>query len=212
MNRTPQPRLRIVVLAAGFSSRLGRPKALARVRGQSLLNRTLQLACHLDAGSITAVIPAGASRYRMEAAGVRSGCARPGGEIEWAINRRRSEGLSSSVRRGIVAARNESGVLLLPVDLAHLKRPELQRLIRCWRSAPRRVVARKLGDSAAIPLILPKWLFAKAMAITGDVGLRGLIAELPAELRSLVAVPSAAADVDTREALAEARRRYRPLG
>jgi hypothetical protein len=42
--------------------------------------------------------------------------------------------------------------------------------------------------------------------------LRRLIAELPIELRSLMSVPSAADDVDTREALAQARRRFKPDG
>lgn len=206
MNRSTQPKLRVVVLAAGFSSRLGRPKALARVRGQSLLNRTLQLACHLNARAVTAVIPAGAPRYRTE-----TGCAGTvRGKIEWAVNRCRAEGLSSSVRQGVLAARHESGVMLLPVDLVHLKRSEVERLIRRWRSNPRRVVARKLGDSGAIPLILPKWLFPRAMTLTGDIGLRQLIGELPVDQRIFVEVPSAAADVDTREALADARRRFRP--
>jgi molybdenum cofactor cytidylyltransferase len=208
MNRSSQTKLRVVVLAAGFSSRLGRPKALAQLRGASLLSRTLELACHLDAGAVVVVIPAGAARYRICERGVRSAPLK----VEWAINRRRSEGLSSSVRRGIVAARYASAVLVLPVDLAHLKRTEVQRLIRRWRSTPRRLVARKLADTGAIPLILPKWLFRRAMTVTGDIGLRRLIADLPAEQRVFVDLPSATPDVDTPEALAEARRHLRPGG
>ena len=42
-----RPKLKIVLLAAGFSQRLGRPKALVRMHGVSLLRRTLLLAAAL---------------------------------------------------------------------------------------------------------------------------------------------------------------------
>jgi molybdenum cofactor cytidylyltransferase len=201
MNGRSIPSLQIVVLAAGFSSRMGRPKPLARLRGQGLLARTLELARELEASSIIVVIPRNAARYRLAGRGMK---------LSWAVNSRRAEGLSSSVRRGIVAARGASAILFLPADLARLKRSEVARLIRRWRSFPRRLVARNLAGVGVIPLILPKWLFAKAREVTGDVGLRELIATLRSDQRVLVELPSAALDVDTPPALAEARRRLRP--
>jgi molybdenum cofactor cytidylyltransferase len=202
MNRRSLPTLQIVVLAAGFSSRFGRPKPLARLRGQSLLERTLDLARGLDASSISVVIPPHAARYRL--AGRRM-------KVSWAVNSRRAEGLSSSVRRGIAAARYASAILFLPADLPHLERREVARLIRRWRAFPRRLVARRLADSGAAPLILPRWLFARAREVTGDIGLRELIAHLHHDQRMFVELPSASLDVDTPQALDAARRRLRPL-
>jgi CTP:molybdopterin cytidylyltransferase MocA len=68
-------------------------------------------------------------------------------------------------------------------------------------------VARGLADSGGIPLILPKRLFLKAQRVSGDIGLRELIGALPREQCVFVKLPSAAADIDTPQALAEARRR-----
>src|ERR1035438_3383184 len=52
------PTLRIIVLAAGFSTRLGRPKALARVHGVTLLRKTLGLLAPFATSSkIIVVIP-----------------------------------------------------------------------------------------------------------------------------------------------------------
>jgi molybdenum cofactor cytidylyltransferase len=198
MNGPSLRTLQIVILAAGFSSRLGQPKALARVRGRSLLARTLDLTRGLAASSRVVVIPPNAARYKMLV---------PGAKVAWANNPRRAEGLSSSVRLGLIAARYASAVLFLPVDLVNLKRHEVERLILRWRSSPRRVVARRLADSGGIPLILPKRLFPRALRLSGDIGLRALIAALPHEQCVLVNLPSAAADVDTPQALAEARRR-----
>jgi molybdenum cofactor cytidylyltransferase len=203
MGITSLLRLQIIVLAAGFSSRLGRPKALARVHGVSLLRSTLELAATLRCAKIIAVVARHSSRYRAEARGI---------DVTFVTNSRRNQGLSSSVRRGIAAARYSPAVLLLPVDLGNLKSRELARLIGRWRAVPRGVVARGIGRTGRIgaaPLVLPRRLYPRALRITGDVGLRELIAQLPADSRVLVDMPSAASDIDTPQDLKTARRIFR---
>ena len=199
------PGLHVVVLAAGFSSRLGRPKALTRVRSSTLLRRTLALVASFSPARIAVVLPPRAVRCRLEARGLK---------VAFAANPMRAAGLSSSVRRGIALARYSPAVLILPVDLAVLNRRDVARLISRWRAARRRVVARRIGrqDGPAqggTPLILPRWLYARALAVTGDKGLRELVSGLPAQQRALVDLPSAAFDVDTPADLRFARRHPR---
>jgi molybdenum cofactor cytidylyltransferase len=203
MNSHSLRKLQVVVLAAGFSSRLGQPKALVRVRGEGLLARTLKLARGLVADSISVVGPPNASRYKIVTRKANA---------SWVPNPQRSQGLSSSVRRGIRTGRYFSAVLFLPVDLAYLERRDLERLIRRWRAAPRRLVARNLAGSGAIPLILPRWLYPEALGVVGDRGLRELIAQMPREQRVFIEMSSAAVDVDTPQSLADARHRFRPRG
>lgn len=193
-------KLQIVLLAAGFSSRLGQPKALARVHAISMLRRTLKVASSLGADRIIVVVPPNAARYRIEARGIK---------VQWAVNAQRAQGLSSSVRRGIAASRYASAVLLLPVDLIQLKSRDLFRLVRRWQSSPRRLIARELNSSGATPAILPRWLYSRASSLSGDVGLREIIGQLPADSRTLVDMPSAARDVDAPQDLKGARRRFR---
>jgi molybdenum cofactor cytidylyltransferase len=203
MNAYSRRRLQILILAAGFSSRLGRPKALARVRSVSLLRRTLILAARLAPAKIIIVLPRHAARYRIEARRFK---------VVFAVNPRRAEGLSSSVRRGIAQARYSPALLLLPVDLAAVRHADLSRLISHWRAARRRVVARLVGPRGGVPLILPRRLYSRALAVTGDIGLRELINGLPAGERVLVDIPSAALDVDTPQDLRAARRRRSGVG
>lgn len=193
-------KLQIVVLAAGFSSRLGEPKALARVHGVSLLRRTLKVASSFFADRIVVVVPRNAARYRIEARGVK---------VRWVENAQRTQGLSSSVRRGIAAACYASAIMLLPADLSRLKNRDLFKLVQRWQSAPRRLTARKIDRSGGAPVILPRWLYPRASSLAGDVGLRELIGQLSAESRVLVELPSAAWDVDTPQDLRRARRRFR---
>ena len=104
-------RLQVIKLAGGFSSRLGQPKALARVHGVSLLRRTLELAATLKCAKIIAVVGRNSARHRAQAGAV---------SVTFVANSRRNQGLSSSVRLGIAKARHSPAVLLMPVDLANL--------------------------------------------------------------------------------------------
>jgi molybdenum cofactor cytidylyltransferase len=201
MNGTPSSGLRVIVLAAGLSTRLGSPKALVRVHGISLLQRTVHLAATLKPSGITVVLPRNAARSRIEARGQG---------ISFAVNLRPASGLSGSVRGGLRAARYARALIFLPVDLNDLKQRELARLVARWRGAPRCVIARRIGRRGATPLLLPHWLFARALRIAGDVGLRDLIGQLPDDVRVLVDMPSAARDIDTPLELKMARRRFRP--
>jgi molybdenum cofactor cytidylyltransferase len=210
MNARSSFKLQIIILAAGLSSRLGAPKALARVHGLSLLRRALRCAAALNAVGIIAVVPRNAARYHVETRGMT---------VNFVGNARRRLGLSASVRCGILAARYAPAVLLMPVDLVDLKSRELARLIRHWQAAPRSVIARRVGASASsppgspgcgvAPVILPRRFYPLALQVAGDVGLRELIAQLPADSRVLVEIPSAAADIDTVQDLKAARQCFR---
>jgi molybdenum cofactor cytidylyltransferase len=202
------PRLQAIILAAGFSSRLGSPKALARVGTSSLLRRTIALASGLTPAKILVVVPRRTARYRIEARGFN---------VVFAANPRRTDGLSSSVRLGLRGARSSAAALLLPVDLATLRQRDILRLISHWRARRRCVIARCIGSAGdmprgGVPLILPRWLYSRAQAVTGDIGLRGLVNGLPPSQRVLLSIPSASLDVDTPQDLRAARRRLRAFG
>jgi molybdenum cofactor cytidylyltransferase len=199
--RSGPPAPRIVLLAAGFSVRMGKPKALARVRGTSLIARTLRVLTPSATAAVIVVVPPRASRLRAE---LRGHAATP------VANPLAREGLSSSVRRGLRQARYQAAVLLVPVDLPYLEPRDIARLIARWRGARRRVAARRIGTEAGAPLILPRRFYPIALGIAGDVGLKALIRHLPAQDVALVSLRSAAFDVDTARDLERARRRPRP--
>jgi len=199
--RRGPPAPRIVLLAAGFSARMGKPKALARVRGRSLIARTLRVLAPSATAAIIVVVPARASRLCAE---LRGHGAMP------VANPLAHQGLSSSVRRGLRQARYQAAVLLVPVDLPYLEPRDIARLIARWRGARRRVAARRIGTEAGAPLILPRRFYPIALGIAGDVGLKALIRHLPAEDVALVSLNSAAFDVDTPRDLERSRRRTRP--
>lgn len=189
-----------MVLSAGYSTRLGSAKALARIRGVTLLGKTVRALTPLSAGRIIVVLPPRASRARAELRGHR---------VDFVESRHRSRGLSASVKCGLLRARYSAAILFLPVDLAGLDTRELGRAITRWQSSRRAVVARRVGTRAGTPLILPRRLYPRARRIGGDLGLRDLVNGLPRNELMLIDLPSAALDVDTQADLRRARRRLR---
>ena len=198
MIASTQPRVRIVVLAAGSSTRLGSPKTLARVRGTSLIRNTVRLLAPLVHSPIIIVTPARAARLRAELRGL---------PVRLVQNPQRAQGLSTSVRRGLAAACPAAAVLLLPVDLARFREAGSRRLLSRWRASRRRLVATRFGGYGGARLIVPRWLHAQALTISGDRGLRDLVSRLTPENLTLLKLPTAVADVDTPQDLKRARRR-----
>jgi len=190
--------MRIVVLSAGFSTRLGRPKALARVHGLTLLRRTLIVLRPFAATRrIIVVVPPRAASYQIAAAGL---------PVVFLANASRRSGLSSSVRAAIHRARYSAGTLLVPVDLADLTRSNIAQLVRRWRGSRRKVAARRIRAGPSVPLVLPHALYAHTHALAGDQGLRDVLRRLPVDAVNLVTLPGARFDVDTPTDLERARR------
>jgi nicotine blue oxidoreductase len=99
-----------VVLAAGAGRRMGGPKALLRIGGESYLARAARILARPGVGSVVAVLGHDAARVRAEA-GVPPG-------VEMVENERYEEGMLSSILRGLEEAERlgADAVLLHPVD------------------------------------------------------------------------------------------------
>jgi molybdenum cofactor cytidylyltransferase len=191
------PGLRILLLAAGFSARLGQPKALARIRGLSLLRRSACLLAPFSSEPLILVTPPRCPRYHRELRGLK---------VRRVANPAPAAGLSSSLRRGLACARWSAAALIVPVDLAALDCTDLAHLASRWQAARRKIVAMRIGARGGAPLILPKGYYGLARSARGDVGLRELLKGVPADQCIWVDMPSAIRDIDTPGDLKLARR------
>ena len=100
-----------IIVAAGASSRLGQPKQLVMIDGESMLQRAMR--CAQEAGASPVFVVLGAHRELIQNA-IDFGAANVVVNDDW------EEGLASSIRAGVKAVQAEApsaeGVLLMGCD------------------------------------------------------------------------------------------------
>ena len=193
--RIPGMALAGVVLAAGASRRLGQPKQLVRVAGETLLERTVRVAQEAVGGRVVVVL--GAEWERIAAEADVAHCT-------LVVNTEWEQGIATSICCGVATVRERfpeaEGVLLLVVDQPRLTAGHLRGLAEAFSTAEGRVaVASEYAGVAGIPAIFPAARFGELRALRGDQGARGLPRDA-----GVVRVPflEGGVDVDTPEDLA----------
>jgi molybdenum cofactor cytidylyltransferase len=196
-------RLGCIVLAAGGSKRLGRPKQLVRRGNCPLLLSALAAARGALLPEDTAVVVLGAGALRLRnllrrAAPRKMNDASP---TRVAYNALWRAGLASSLRVGLDALpRTARAALVMVVDQPDVDAAALSRLIAAWSKRPQVPAAAHYAGRAGVPAILPRRLWHAARSLEGDVGARALLRS--ARDLTLVEMPEAALDVDTEEDVA----------
>jgi molybdenum cofactor cytidylyltransferase len=183
-----------IVLAAGASRRLGRPKQLVTYRGAPLLRAIVVEARASACDRVLVVLGANAEPIRPALAGL---------DVTVLTNDGWSEGIASSVRCGVRHAwdGDDRAAILLTCDQPELRAAHLDALIAAHRAGAR-VVASRYAGVLGVPALFDASLFPDLMVLEGDVGARTVIRD--AAPAAAVEWPEGAEDVDTPEDLARA--------
>jgi len=156
-----------IVLAAGLSSRLGRPKQLLPVLGEPLLRHTLRrvLASSLD--DILLVVGPEADAIRAAAADL---------PLTVVFNPDAARGQSTSVRAGLGALSPEvDAAMFLLGDQPGLDPGVIDTLIRAWRTSGAPVVAPLYDDDIGNPVLFDRRVFPELASLEGDTGARPVV-------------------------------------
>jgi molybdenum cofactor cytidylyltransferase len=198
----PETRLKIaaVVLAAGRSTRMGGPnKLLEDLGGRPLVRHAVEAALASHARPVMVVVGHQQAQVRAALAGL---------PVTLVDNAAYAEGLSSSIRAGIMAVpETADGALILLGDMPDVAAALIDRLIAAFDPARGAlVVVPSREGRRGNPVVWARRFFADLARLSGDVGARHLIAA-HAESVAEVAVSREGAfrDVDTPEALDLAR-------
>lgn len=189
-----------VILAAGQSSRMGEPKQLVELEGRTLLRRAVATAIASSCRPVMVVLGAAAARMQRELAGFDARVVENPGWLE---------GIGSSVRCGIDAARRERTVdsaLLLLCDQPLVTAQLIDQLVAAHRDRGARIVACEYAGTVGVPALFSRDLFDELLALRADAGAKQVIARHGADVVR-VPFPGAALDLDTPEDLARARSR-----
>ena len=167
--RARAPEIAAIVLAAGGSSRMGRPKMLLPVGGRTML--AAAVAPHLEAvsGRVVVVLGKDARRIRAEA-GLP---AAP--RLHVVVNRRWRDGMSSSLRRGLDVCGDADAVLVALGDQPGVTAERIARVVGAWRPGVPLVVPVVSATRAAHPVLFGRCLWEDLRGLRGDVGAREVV-------------------------------------
>jgi CTP:molybdopterin cytidylyltransferase MocA len=177
-----------IVLAAGGSQRLGRPKQLLELAGEPLIRSCIRRAQAIGAENVIVVL--GAHREPVRAAI---------GDlpVQVAINSRWEEGMSTSIRAAMKELPADArGILLMLVDQPFVPIEHLQAMVSAWHARPDAMVASAYDGTHGVPAIFPRERFADLRGLQGDAGAKGVLRARPDEVIGL-ACPQASIDIDT---------------
>jgi molybdenum cofactor cytidylyltransferase len=200
------PKVSIVLLAAGRSTRMGGPnKMLADANGQPLVVHAVNAALASQAVEVVVVLGNMADQVKAAIA-----AAAPTGRLRFVVNPDFAQGLSTSVRTGIAALGKDIDAAIVQLgDMPGVTSSLLDRLMAAFSPVEGRsicvpTVAGKRGN----PVLWARRFFAEMSKVEGDTGARHLIGE-HADLVCEVEMTGEAAitDIDTPEALAAWRAR-----
>ncbi len=175
-----------MILAAGFSRRLGRPKQTLTIDGETLVGRAARVA---RAAGLSPLIVVVNEEAAFGAALQEQGCI-------VVVNRQAAEGMASSLRRGVeeARARQASGIVLMTCDQVATRPGHLRALYE----EPLRVTGSRYAQRTGVPAYLPVATFDALLQLQGDVGARDLLRGAHAILAEELSV-----DVDTEQDLAQ---------
>ena len=185
----PSGAVALLLLAAGASTRMGRPKQLLPYRGRTLLRHAAETA--VVAGCAPIVLVTGALHDELLAEIV-------GLPILAVHNPDWETGMASSIRAGLaaVAAAAPRAVLVMLTDQPLVTPELLRQLIVQQQATQAPIVAAAYGETLGVPAIFDKSLLPELLKLQGAQGAGRLIARLGAAVGQ-VAFPAGLLDVDT---------------
>lgn len=183
-----------LVLAAGASVRMGRPKQLIELDGRPLVTHSVGVL--RDAGLEEVVVVTGAAADAVAAALPD----RPW--LRTVFNPDHATGQASSLRAGLAALEDEvAAVVVLVCDQPGVRPASVRAVVDAASANPRvPAVAARYDDGRGHPVLLRRELFPELMALTGDIGARAVLRSV--EVLEVPVPGQAPPDADTPEDLA----------
>ena len=193
MNKNLPVSYGIILLAAGASARLGKPKQLLLYQGKTLLQHGIQEAVATGAKPIIAVLGANADFLIKETVNQ---------SIEVILNNNWNEGMASSIRCGInhllETAPGTDAAIIMVCDQPYVTTQLLKDLVKMYQETRKPIVASSYYNNQGTPALFDKTIFAALLELKGDVGAKRIMKANP-DLVALVNFPLGNIDIDTIE-------------
>jgi molybdenum cofactor cytidylyltransferase len=165
-----------IVLAAGLSTRMGRPKLLLELGNKSVIYRVVKAAAASQLDELVIVT----GRHHdplLQSLGELS--RHP--KLQTAYNETPEAGMASSIVAGMksIMPRKRDGVMIILGDQAKLTKDVIDHLLAVFSESPSAIVAPTVDGRRTTPVIFPRRFFPALLSLSGDRGGRSILEANP---------------------------------
>jgi molybdenum cofactor cytidylyltransferase len=183
----------LIILAAGASTRMGRPKQLLPWNGRTFLRHACETALATSLRPVLVVLGCEAAACAQELAGI---------EVELTTNLHWPQGMGTSVSCGIAALERNtpdaSGALVMLVDQPDLTSSFLESILAQWLKGDHAIAATQYAEGGGVPALFSRAFFSELKTLNSDRGARQIIARDKSRV-VLLKPQGELADLDTPE-------------
>lgn len=187
-----EPEISIVILAAGESVRMGRPKLALPLHEKTLLEMAMAPVLASGIRDIVVVTDEDSAWIREKIPS----------DIRIVVNPRSREGIATSIQAGITAVSSRSQAILFSLGDQPFVTAEVYRmLIDHYRRHMKALTYPVFDGKRGNPVLFDRRLWSALMALQGDEGGRQIFASVPDQEKAGVTVlcPGILQDIDTPE-------------
>jgi molybdenum cofactor cytidylyltransferase len=183
-----------IILAAGGSSRFGKPKQLLLWKGMPLIRHVCLTA--LSAGLVPVVVVIGSAETEVRQS-IQDLPLRIVNNNDW------KQGMSTSIKAGLEEMpHNIGGALFMQCDQPQIPSTLIRSLIAAHESSLHRIIAPQIDGQRGNPVLFDADTFPELLCLNGDIGGRALFTRYPVHWVAWHD-PNILIDIDTPEDLAK---------
>jgi molybdenum cofactor cytidylyltransferase len=181
----------IIILAAGSSSRLGRPKQLLDFKGKTLLQNVINEALETHCQSVIVVLGANAKKIASQHQNDR---------VNLVINEDWGNGMASSIITGLstmIKLNNEiESIIIAVADQAFIKKSNFNNLIEKQKETGKNIIASTYDATIGTPVLFIKDYFEALLSLKGAEGAKKILKQYPHDVETVV-FEQGGIDIDT---------------
>lgn len=177
--------LAVLILAAGTSSRLGKPKQLVKYKNKSLIKIVVEKALALS-DNVTVILGHNATKIIEEIIDY---------PIAMAVNPKFQEGIGSSISFGVNEIKEYEKCLIMLCDQPFIPIEHFEKLINTIEENS--LIASQYGSTQTVPAIFSKRFYKELIKLNGDKGAKSILVKNNAPTILLEKIN--AVDIDTNE-------------
>lgn len=183
----------IIILAAGSSSRMGVPKLLLKINGQSLIRKITLEALETNAKPVTVVVGAHKELIIKELEKL---------PVNIIVNKDWATGMAGSIKMGMVGSylinKEFEKVLITTADCPEINAKSLESVLEKAEKSDKNIIFSSYLEVKGIPAVIKKRYFEDLLQLKGDIGLKQLSHQYKDDYDT-IELPEAGLDLDTKE-------------